>query len=887
MAIARVGVGSIAATATSGATLTVTLPSFSTGDLVLIGFWGRGTQGIADVPAGWSTVGAEGLVTDHTTDVGLNLFSTGGGVMWGTVAFRIMQAGDPSTVAFQSPASTSGCYGVAVSYSGVDPTTPIDVYSADWTIGASTSTTCTGADVTIATSGAALLFWKFGSDDFAAAGATPATGMSEVFEVESTTGNDAAGALDEQFSLSTGATGAKTSTLTPTSTTSYRTAGFLMALRPAASTTAVGKDLTTPYSVIAAVGKSLTTPYTIDSSLTAVGKDLATPYSVIAAVGKSLTTPYTINTTLTAVGKSLTAKYKVYRTIVQVGPGVVDATARSIVRTTSGRVYVFASDDTDQRVSGTKGVIHAYKSDTTGKAITQFTAQDTSNRPIAATNNRVLSMPDCVLDPDTGIVHMVYTDNSTQATNVSPSQNCVGYYRQFNTNTDTWGSAEQVITGIPGNQTQTLMRAQTTMAIQMGLDDTIHIIYMDGGVGTQVLHTTRTGASTFSAATTISSSETEAMHPSLVVDSAGDLHLAWFDEATTRRMRYAKRTSGTWGSPETVIADNTDVAWHNNHDQTGSICIGANGEPVVMWISQFVTDVDDPTGNHVKLARRVSGTWTQDNPTRTSFAGVHCHTPSLYMQGDDMYALLAHGDAPELWPGYAVKPSGGSWTGGALGQVLAPGTDGTDPSHTVIFDGSAYVSGTRTSKGAVGSEGSTLDGSASARYDPNRDTDASVIDVLFWDEDVDANSTGMVYYSVIPTEAASAVGKDLTTPYGITAAVGKTLTTPYSVLAAVGKSLTLPYSVVAAVGRSLTLQWSVHTLGGDGYDAGLPTSETGDVRITDTTGLGRITDTTGTRDTGTAGILRTTAVQSYVRTTSNTGDVRTTTHDGSRTTEVV
>lgn len=581
----------------------------------------------------------------------------------------------------------------------------------------------------------------------------------------------------------------------------------------ASSLASVGVSLAQPFTVTTAVGKSDALPYSIASALSAVGESLTQPYGVIGAVGKSLAAPYTLASTV--AGESLALSYKVFRTLVRVGAGNNDATARSIVRTRDGRVFIFGQA-TGQPSGGTAPNLLAYRSDQTGAAITSFTQVDTANRPISTAR---LTVPDCILDPATGIVHMTYVDNASGVTNSTV------YYQTFDTTGNsgqgTWGSREVVATGASGPINTGYPFALACSAIAYDLAGDIHVAY--SASTSTVAHKRRTGVNTWSSATNISTGETSPIHHSLAVDYNGDLHLAWFSQESNRKMRYAKRTqsTGTWAATETA-ADNTGlsaengVADHSNLDQCGSIVVDRSNQPWIMYLGNPGTNADDPAGNLVRIRKRIGGTWTSDHPTRTGFAGVHAHTPHLYMQGDDPYAFVAHQDAPELWPGYAVKRAG-AWRPGDAEGV------------TFLFDGSAYISGTRTSTGAVGSAGSTLDGSAAVRYDPHRDIEPKLADVLFWDENFNGAGTnnGMLYYSAVPTDSTvvgaslaqpsailtnTAVGKSLAQPYTVTTPVGRSLAQPSTVLATAGRSLAQPSTVTIAVGRSSAEPYTVLAL---------------------------------------------------------------------------
>ena len=113
--------------------------------------------------------------------------------------------------------------------------------------------------------------------------------------------------------------------------------------------------------------------------------------------------------------------------LVPVGGGNVESSARQVIRTPAGVVYVFAQDDTAQRTLSGPGVARAWKGNVPGIP-TAFAEVDGAHRPTAGTPTNVIVSIDARLDRS-GIVHLVYIDETTTTL----------YYRTFSTITDTWG----------------------------------------------------------------------------------------------------------------------------------------------------------------------------------------------------------------------------------------------------------------------------------------------------------------------------------------------------------------------------------------------------------------------------------------------------------------
>jgi len=116
-------------------TLTVNMPSYSTGDLVIICLCGTNSVD----PAGThSHSGGYFTEIDPVTTGGINITSVSAVRM--SVWYRIMQSGDSASYDFQA-SSTQGFTARAASYSGVDPSTPINIANSS-TGGADTSAIC-------------------------------------------------------------------------------------------------------------------------------------------------------------------------------------------------------------------------------------------------------------------------------------------------------------------------------------------------------------------------------------------------------------------------------------------------------------------------------------------------------------------------------------------------------------------------------------------------------------------------------------------------------------------------------------------------------------------------------------------------------------------------
>ncbi len=383
---------------------------------------------------------------------------------------------------------------------------------------------------------------------------------------------------------------------------------------------------------------------------------------------------------------------------VTVGPGYVDASTRTPVRTAGGWVYLFAADDTARGNGVGPTVIRAWKANRPGIP-TAFSEMDGANRPSAATGTlQVLGSPDTRLDRS-GIAHLVYMNESTDTLN----------YRTFSTVTNTWGPNEVVESAIgmdfDGNTTY---RRETTNSIVLDANDVPHIVYKSGS---SLVHRHRTGG-TWSAKVIVDTPPVGTpRHSSLAADALGNLHVTWLRSDWLvasnphPQIMYRRRgVDGVWAPAE--VAAETDVQTNENSDQGPSIVITQNGTPHVLYVS----DLGD---SFVQTANRTNGVWVSNHPP----VGVFTHAPQIYGQYNDIYVFLGHDRAIHF--GYLYKLNGQPW-------VPYERLDSTGDN----------------------------DGSGSPRWDPMREPNPEVIDTTFYEENLANDSrrlTELYYMAVLPS----------------------------------------------------------------------------------------------------------------------------------------
>jgi hypothetical protein len=288
------------------------------------------------------------------------------------------------------------------------------------------------------------------------------------------------------------------------------------------------------------------------------------------------------------------------------------------------------------------------------------------------------------------VVHVVHTDEATRDL----------VHRTFSTRDDAWGPAETI--GADAKVTTREIKREGNAAIVLDAADEPQVVYTtaDGAVVAR-----RRAGGRWLAPRVLDRGDAP-LHPQLAADADGRLHLAWLDRSAGPAPRILYRVRGTDGrwSPVEVVAAG-DVLTNDNADQGPSIVVDSAGRPHVLYVSALPASA-------VRVAVRTgAGAWTDESPPGDLFV----HTPQIHARGDDLHVFLGH-DA-DINFGVATRPAGAGWTYRVLDA------------------------------------GGSLDGSASVRWDPQRETDARVIDVVYWDEDVRDDRSylpRLFYMAVLP-----------------------------------------------------------------------------------------------------------------------------------------
>jgi len=402
--------------------------------------------------------------------------------------------------------------------------------------------------------------------------------------------------------------------------------------------------------------------------------------------------------------------------LVDVGPGSVDATTRSVIRTAAGRVYIVANDDTAAvsnpvHAATGAGVIRAYRGNQAGTP-TAFAEVDGAHRPSSSGTN-AFSGVDVRLGSD-GIAHTLFSDNATDNVN-----GCIGtlLYRAFSTVSDTWATTETIDTCVGGQP-----RGRIKYALALDGANVPHIVWTKG---TALVYANHAGGS-WSTPVTIATGAPA--HPMLAFDASGLLHLTWLeDNGSGSSLRYAVRTGGAWSAPELIPTG--AILSNGNADQGPSIATDSAGHPYVLYVGPS-QGTFGPIGHTalygpMQVMEKVGGTWTDVSPPAAAPSGYLSHTPQIYVRGNDVYAFNGHDT--DINFSYAQKLGAGSWS--TLSKLTAQ----------------------------------IVDGSASIRWDPLHETDPSIIDATTYNEDRlgDRSFLGEVYYIAVTPSLANTTAPPL------------------------------------------------------------------------------------------------------------------------------
>jgi hypothetical protein len=388
---------------------------------------------------------------------------------------------------------------------------------------------------------------------------------------------------------------------------------------------------------------------------------------------------------------------------VVVGAGIVEDTVRQVIRTARNVVYVFAPDDTAQRESSGPGVIRAYMASNRGIP-RAFGEVDAAHHP-SSSGTHVLYAPDVRLDRH-GVAKLVYVDEATGRL----------YYQTFSTVTNTWGSRLVLGGGAIANPgfyavPTRVFRNWASYGLVLDRKDAPHVVYCSGN---DVLSRALTQHG-WSKPQVVASGRSP-LHVQLATDAASNIYATWLDDALgapgSSSVMYAREAAtGAWTTPQVVDRGSPNVLSDVTDDQGPSIVVTSARVPYVMYLSGTTNSAGQAVSTATVRDLR-GGRWQDDTPPSSGYRITH--SPQLYSRRNDVYLFLGH-DADIHW-GYLVQRAGRPW------------------SRYTVLDSA-----------------SRMDGSASVRWDPERDHDPQLIDAVHHAEDYQGNRSYLpqLYYQAV------------------------------------------------------------------------------------------------------------------------------------------
>ncbi|MGH9970669.1 MAG: hypothetical protein ACREBG_23160 [Pyrinomonadaceae bacterium] len=340
-----------------------------------------------------------------------------------------------------------------------------------------------------------------------------------------------------------------------------------------------------------------------------------------------------------------------WSSIVDVGPGYSDTNTRQVVRTSGGVVYVVVIAAV-LNGSGASS-IRMYKGSPAGNP-TSFAEVAAASRP---SNSIRFGAVEARIGSSGTLIDVVYEDDATFQM----------VYRQFNTSTDTWGTAENIVAlaGFTNN------RYLSKLSMALDANSVPHVLY-GASNGSTLSYTNRIGGAW--SAPVVVSTKTSVRRTGCVFDSSGNLHAGYWSDTPPTITYRQRQSSGTWLAEETV--DNVDVTGTAD-DQGVSVCLNGSNQPVLFYAGLSV----NPDGNTYQIrVRTAASTFTNLNPP-----GAVGHSPAGFVDaGGHIYAFIGHDDSP-IEP-FVIVRNAGTQIWGAYTQ-LAPNPPPTrDSSANICYD---------------------------------------------------------------------------------------------------------------------------------------------------------------------------------------------------------
>ncbi|MCG3215413.1 MAG: hypothetical protein KAS63_01775, partial [Candidatus Heimdallarchaeota archaeon] len=256
-----------------------------------------------------------------------------------------------------------------------------------------------------------------------------------------------------------------------------------------------------------------------------------------------------------------------------------------------------------------------------------FTQSWTTTELVSTESTDFSGFPSLAID-SAGNVHVAWDDLTNYAGNGTDLDI---FYKRWNSSSSTWTTTEVVSTESTEHSNNPSLAIDTIGNVHIAWDDLTN--YAGSGTDRDIFY--RRWDSLTSSWTTIevvsTESTSESAYPSLAIDSAGNMHIAWYDftdyagSGTDRDIFYRRwdSSSSSWTVTEVVSTESTGISWKP------TLAIDSAGNTHVAW-----EDWTDYTGAGTdpdifyKRWDSSSSSWTMTEVVSTESTGISYY-PSL------------------------------------------------------------------------------------------------------------------------------------------------------------------------------------------------------------------------------------------------------------------
>ncbi len=330
----------------------------------------------------------------------------------------------------------------------------------------------------------------------------------------------------------------------------------------------------------------------------------------------------------------------------------------------NGDIHVVWMDETNYGGSGSDSDIY-YKMKPSGGSWT-------ATEVVSSESDIDSFYPSLGIDSN-GDIHVVWDDASETDDEV---------YYKMKPSGGSWTSVELIST--EGSDFSGL----ATLAVES--DGTVHVAW-DGatGSGYDIFYKKKPSGGSWTDAEAIPLEESNyPFLPMLAVEPDGTLHLAWDDSTgyggsgSDEDIFYKNKPSGgSWSATEVVSTESAEYSYHPTLE------VDSNGDVHIIWeeLGSEIWDIcykKKPSGGSwtsVEVVSLYSGAFISDLAVESD-GTVHVAWDELNMEGDFMFDIF-----------YKKKPSGGSWTDAEVVSTESDFWDAIYPNVAVESDGTVHV----------------------------------------------------------------------------------------------------------------------------------------------------------------------------------------------------